>query len=69
MVLAFKLKAGVGGCVDLPGKAVVLQRQGLQHVEVGLDPEGQAEKNGLKGLSHEIGVLVRDPLLVSIAFV
>jgi hypothetical protein len=55
MVLAFKLKAGVGSGVDLPGKAVVLQRQGLQHVEVGLDPEGQAEK---KGLCHEIELIV-----------
>jgi hypothetical protein len=43
MVLAFKLKAGISSCVDLPGEPVVLQRQGLEHVEVGLDPEGQAE--------------------------
>jgi hypothetical protein len=39
----FKLQRRVGCDVDLPCECVVLQREDLQHVEVGLPAESQAE--------------------------
>ena len=47
LVEPLELEAGVRRAVDLPGEPVVLQRQRLEHREVRLPPERQAEDGRL----------------------